>query len=572
MNILTYADVTSKIAVLMNQNVARIVAHNKVQNEFNEESRAGSGQEPRGKMLRRGRFLGRRAAPVAAALLMSLFCGVQVTAQTRSTWMLDNNPYSQRLNPSRIPEKGFFSFAIGSFSPSVSSELGLRNLVFPTSQGLVTGFHESVSYDEFIGAMKKNNALGINLNENLFGVGFRGKHGGFTTIEVNLRADLDANLPRDIFAMLKRGGTGAYDLGATRMRASAYSEIAVGYARKLGRHLAFGARVKGLVGFANARVDVNKVVASSTADAVSLCADASIIASAPFLTFRTKASEYAGGSNNVIDFQSIEFDPSRIRPGGFGAAVDFGLTFIPVKDLEIGLAFNDLGAMGWQYDIVGLTESDVTYTGEKINLTGMVGSAAGAGNAGGSGSTSGAGTSGTKGSTSGAGTAGSSDTAGSLGAEMYAAMEALGRLTEVRLINESLTSMEMLPLNVNATIRYRLPFYRRLSVGAMASWLCRKGTSAGEFRAGATLTPVNWLSVTCNGGFSSFGVVWGSAFSINAGPLNVWAGFDGYTGSVAHWRSDDGRYSIPYPVGSFTLRPSFGLNFLFGRRVSELNR
>ncbi|MGN0201841.1 MAG: DUF5723 family protein [Candidatus Cryptobacteroides sp.] len=470
---------------------------------------------------------------ILTALAAMLAVSTGLGAQTLSLWMLDNYSCSYRVNPSFIPERGFCSLAIGNISPAVSSNLGISNLLFPTSQGLVTGFHDSVSYDEFIGPMKKNNILAFNLNENLLGIGFRGKRGGFTTIELNLRSDIDANIPRGVFAMFKRGGTGTYDLSSSRLRASAYSEIALGYSKKFGSRIAFGARVKGLVGFANARLDVSRATACATADAVSLKAAAELMVSAPFLEYRTKASEYAGGSNNVLDFESLSFNSSRLAPGGYGAALDIGVTFTPLKDLEIGLAFNDLGLIGWQYGIIGVTEADVAYTGEKINLTG------------------------------------SGDII--LGGETDAALDALRRLTEIRVVNETRTAVQMLPLNINASLRYRLPFYRRLSVGAMASFLCRGGgCGTAEFRGGVTLTPFNWFSLSCNGGFSTFGAVWGSSFSINAGPLNIWAGFDGFSGSVAHWRSDNGRFSLPYPTGSFSLRPSLGIIWQFGKRHSAL--
>ena len=105
-----------------------------------------------------------------------------LSAQTTGTWMLDNYAYGYRINPSYMPERGYMGIAIGSLNLSLSSDLGLDNLLFPTSDGLVTGFNKNVSPEEFLSGMKELNQLNFNPNENLLGIGFRGKKGGFTTI------------------------------------------------------------------------------------------------------------------------------------------------------------------------------------------------------------------------------------------------------------------------------------------------------------------------------------------------------------------------------------------------------
>ena len=291
-----------------------------------------------------------------------------LSAQTTGTWMLDNYAYGYRINPSYIPERGYMGIAIGSLNLSLSSDLGLDNLLFPTSDGLVTGFNKNVSPEEFLSGMKELNQLNFNLNETLLGIGFRGKKGGFTTIEMNLRADVGANLPKDLFAMLKEGSNGTYDLSRTRVSTSAYAEIAVGYSRALGSRLTVGARVKALAGLGNARMEILSASARSDADAISLQLDARIKAAAPYLKYGTKASEYQEGVNDVIDMESFEFDKTQLKPSGYGLAMDLGATFKPVKVLEVGISLNDIGAILWQYNIQGKTDADVIYSGEKVSI------------------------------------------------------------------------------------------------------------------------------------------------------------------------------------------------------------
>ena len=453
-----------------------------------------------------------------------------LSAQTTGTWMLDNYAYGYRINPSYIPERGYMGIAIGSLNLSLSSDLGLDNLLFPTSDGLVTGFNKNVSPEEFLSGMKELNQLNFNLNENLLGIGFRGKKGGFTTIEMNLRADVGANLPKDLFAMLKEGSNGTYDLSRTKVSASAYAEIAVGYSRALGSRLTVGARVKALAGLGNARMEILSASARSDADAISLQLDARIKAAAPYLKYGTKASEYQEGVNDVIDMESFEFDKTQLKPSGYGLAMDLGATFKPVKDLEVGISLNDIGAILWQYTIQGKTDADVIYSGEKVSIK--------------------------------------EDSEDQVGSEMESAVDALSHLSEFREVKGKASALEMLPLNLNASVKYRMPFYRRLSVGALASYTNRIGYNSFEVRGAAAVTPVNWFSLTANAGASSYGAVSGAAMSINIASFNLWAAVDSYLGKTAHWTSDNGNFRVAYPVSSFDICASFGINKYFGKRAS----
>ena len=456
-----------------------------------------------------------------------------LSAQATGTWILDNYAYGHRVNPSFIPEKGYLNLGMGLINPSLSSDLGLSNLLFPTSEGLVTGFNGKVSPEEFLSGMKELNQLNFNLNENLLGVGFRGRKGGYTTIELNLRTDVGANLPKGLFAMLKEGSTGTHDLSRTGVSASAYAEVAVGYSRPIGSLLTVGARVKAIAGLGNARIDLYSASASSDADAISIQMDARAKASLPYLKYATKASEYQEGVNNVIDLESFEFDKQQIKPGGYGLAMDLGVTVTPVRDLEVGVSLNDIGAILWQYNIQGKTDADVVYKGEKVNIT--------------------------------------EDSEDQVDSEMESALDALSQLGEFREVKEKDSALEMLPLNLNASVKYHMPFYRRLSVGALANYTNRIGHSSYEFRGSAAVTPVNWFSFTANAGVSSYGAVSGAAMSINIASFNLWAALDGYIGKTAHWTSDNGRYRVPYPVSSFDLCASFGINKYFGKRVSPFN-
>ncbi len=135
--------------------------------------------------------------------------------------------------------------------------------------------------------------------------------------------------------------------------------------------------------------------------------------------------------------ESFEFDKTQLKPSGYGLAMDLGATFKPVKDLEVGISLNDIGAILWQYNIQGKTDADVIYSGEKVSIK--------------------------------------EDSEDQVGSEMESAVDALSHLSEFREVKDKASTLEMLPLNLNASVKYRMPFYRRLSVGALASYTNRIG-------------------------------------------------------------------------------------------------
>lgn len=90
--------------------------------------------------------------------------------------------------------------------------------------------------------------------------------------------------------------------------------------------------------------------------------------------------------------------------------------------------------------------------------------------------------------------------------------------------NESSTSFKMLPLTVNAGVRYGIN--RMLSAGVLGTY---KYGFAGilEARAGLTFTPGSILSLAVSGGLNNFGPVCGAALNLCLGPVNLYAGIDG---------------------------------------------
>lgn len=111
----------------------------------------------------------------------------------------------------------------------------------------------------------------------------------------------------------------------------------------------------------------------------------------------------------------------------------------------------------------------------------------------------------------------------------------------------SSSELDMLPLKVNAGLRYKLG--RTFSLGAIASANTGK-QKFYEARAGIACTAGSVLSVAASGGVNSFGPVYGAALNLCLGPVNLFAGMDQViTRFTPQW----------IPIGKVNTNASLGL-------------
>ena len=157
--------------------------------------------------------------PIILTLALAT-AGICASAQSRSSYFLDNYVYGYRLNPAIMSERSFFSLpVVGNVQADIQSGIGVSTLLYPApdGNGLVTGFNSSVSSEEFLSKIKDANAIGLTADFNFISLGFR-KERSMTNIELNLRTTTDAALPGDLFRLLKEGSkASAYDLSNTKI-------------------------------------------------------------------------------------------------------------------------------------------------------------------------------------------------------------------------------------------------------------------------------------------------------------------------------------------------------------------
>lgn len=483
---------------------------------------------------------------IITSAITALVCFAASAQTQQSAFFLDNSIYSYRTSPSLSGEKGFVGIGLGNINMGLQSDFGVTNFLFPTDKGLCTGLNSAISAQDFLGRFEKANSLDFNLDENILAVGFWGKR-GYNTIEINVKGDVFGSLPYDMFAFLKEGSPRTYDLSTLHASGMAYAEVALGHSHNIGSKFTVGTRLKILAGLTNANVNFTRADFTIGDANISAAVDGQVRCSSDLLDIPVMESEKTG-AKDVMDFGNAEFmegsELKNVRPTGWGAALDLGVTYRPVKDLEVTASILDLGAINWEYNVFGTSSAEATITGLREDVY-------------------------------------IKDTFNAIKDDFNAAVDAFSGLTEFHKSTGSEKSFEALPVTFNVGARYHMPFYRRLSAGILATYKASKYTGWFDMRAGLTITPLNFLSLSGNYGVSSFGPVCGAAVSFNIANLNFFFGYDGYSGSLAELPvntlgldelAQNGVDNLYAPLNAFRYNMRLGLNITFGKRHSDLKK
>ena len=181
----------------------------------------------------------------------------------QSAYFLERAPLRHQLNPALIPERGYFTIpGLGNISFNVSSDLNYTTFIYPSDGDKLNTFLSSaVSAEEFDKKIRNSNALNANIGLSILSFGFH-KWNGFNTFDISLHSNISFSLPGDLFRFLKNGSEGnvtQYDLKDVSANANAYVEVALGHAHRINDQWTVGAKVKALLGGAQADAHFEKL-------------------------------------------------------------------------------------------------------------------------------------------------------------------------------------------------------------------------------------------------------------------------------------------------------------------------
>lgn len=388
-----------------------------------------------------------------------------------SGYFLDNYVLNYKLNPALQPNsgtKGMVSLLVGNVDATVQSNLGISSFLFPVGDRLKWGFNKEVSTKEFLDKLKDVNVANVGAGVNLFTAGFRFAQNGFMTIEYNIKSSTSVNVPKELFAILKTGNNdtneGIYSVRNLDLSNRQYGELALNCSYKFGNENQFsvGVGARLLMGLAQASAHIDQLDMRVMSNGAMVSAKGNIHASCMMLGYQSK--------DGYVDLSKLEYS-KKIGFNGMGASFDLGFHWDSSFGLMLDAAVTNIGAIAWKNGF-----------GSQFDFKEKA----------------------------------FSDNNQSIGKQLS---------EQIKLQPEG-KNVVWMPVCATIGARYRMPFYRRLSVGLIGR-MQGGDIKYYEVRGGVSCTPKDWFSVAVNSGWTSLGWESGVAMHFRANVLDFFLGMDG---------------------------------------------
>lgn len=423
-----------------------------------------------------------RSFLLPALVLFAIAAPTARSQELETGYFLGGNPYAFRLNPAFQSERNIFSIALGQTGIGAWSNLGVSTLFYPDANGqLYTFMNERVNASEFLRKIGKNNHIDLDARVNLFTLGFWADR-RFFTIDLNVRSLNAVSAPYDLFSFWKEGteSKNSFDFSGSGFRSKNFVELAFGWSRNYDNVFNLGVRVKGLVGIVEAEVMAEKLKLSMASDVWEIQAKSFMNASSPSLTYTRDGDE--------LKMDSIQFDDRKYGPAGYGAALDIGASWNVLPYLTLSAAVLDLGPMRWNREISGVSP-ETSYAWAPSEQE-------------------------------------EEQAAVSWEDEIDEASEALSGIFRFKDHSGSGAVFEMLPFRVNVGAEFRMPFYERLSVGALYQGRGGASFSRHTGRLSLNWSPLNFLSMSTSASVNKMGESLGFALNLHPAGINLLVGCD----------------------------------------------
>ena len=466
---------------------------------------------------------------VTACLVLSLSASAQNAF--RGAYFMDTYLYAHTMNPALTANRSYASIGLGRIDLQTQSNLGASTFLYPQGNGVVTFLSEKVPSQTFLSKIRPNNTENVSAQVDLLNFGFWTRKDQFHSFSLNLRAIEHSAVPRDIFRFLKDGSTDGkdYDLSGISARTRAYVEAAYGISFPVAEGLRIGGKVKALVGLAYEDMRFDRFGVTLSGERWTVETDGRL------QTSNLPVTQGSGPVRISEIFDISDYDWSRFRPSGFGAAVDLGATWNALPWLQLSASVTDLGFLHWKIDAPMQTQGLWEYSGfDNISYEGN----------------------------------------DNLQGQLEAKLDELNRLLEFQR-GGSAKPIDMLPATFY--LGAKLQPCHWFSAGLLGTARREGKYSWAELRGSLNLEPCNWFGWSASAAYGSFGPKIASLLDLSLGPFALFVGaemssvyFISSEPRAKHTLSDyfEGNvYAIPRDRLNLDL--SIGLNLVFGKRPAQ---
>ena len=445
---------------------------------------------------------------IIAVSILSAFSGSAMAQNTNSGYFLDGYLYRHEMNPAFDNERNYVSMpALGNLNLSLRGNIAVDDVFYNVNGRTTTFMNPLVSVSEVMGNLSDNNKLNLNVKEEILSAGFKA-FGGYNTVGISVRAFMGANLPRDLFSLIKEGASNrTYDISDVNAYTDSYAELAFGHSRDINDNLRVGAKVKFLLGLANVDAQFKNVKLTLGEDSWNVMADAMVESSIKGLAYHENTNhEYVSGA---------EIDGFGLN--GFGLAFDLGAEYRLNDDWAFSASVLDLGFVGWNNNMLATTNGLQEFSTDKYTFNV------------------------------------NDDAVNNFDDEFEKMKDDLSGLYELNDEGDQGGRTKMIGATINLGAEYTLPVYNKLKFGLMNSTRIQGRYSWTEFRLSANVAPVDVFSANVNMAAGTYGVSFGWLLNFHTTGFGLFVGMDHTFGSTA-------KQGVPM---SGNASMNLGINFPF---------
>ena len=302
-------------------------------------------------------------------------------AQMSSTlYFMDQNPLIHNFNPSFQPTDKMYIGMPGLSLVSVNagnSKLAFEDIYVPrTIDGKNTTvlFLHPEAKNELRNVMNKispRDRIFADYNVQLLNFGMRIKEKSYVSFSLSNRMEMNTILPKELFkaALMSEEYNSesqySFGLGKFSSTMNCYSELAFGYSYAFSEKFQAGAKLKYLIPHAGYRTDFKDIDLYVSKDEWRFTGEGEVDASIPGIEIYQDEE----GKIDSLDFNDDVKAKDFTKSKGAGLALDFGVTYTPIKSVKLSASLLDLGFIHYSKELHKLKKTDdFIYNGLKYGI------------------------------------------------------------------------------------------------------------------------------------------------------------------------------------------------------------
>lgn len=287
-----------------------------------------------------------------------LFCTITANAQfLRTSYFMEGNQYRMQLNPALMPTRGYINVPVaGALNVTVNSNTMGVNDVIDIFKDNTDFLHNQT----FLNKLNDKNNINMTLNSDIISFGWYDKDKNFWSFNIGEKVDFGATVRKSMFTFLDEvtqdnyefNGAKKYAIEDQTLNMNAFTEVGLGYSRKINDLLTVGGKAKLLLGNARAKMTIQNIDAD-----YNLPKDYNTITPLTKDLYHAKLnvnSTLEANAEGLEWEESTNSDGQYIsgvnynQPGlaGYGAALDLGAV-LNLGNLSLSAAIVDLGFINW---------------------------------------------------------------------------------------------------------------------------------------------------------------------------------------------------------------------------------